>query len=336
MRPALFVQALQQTALWEALLLALGLWWLRSRLKPDRVGKIFRRTLTLFTLLALLYALLTFMLPVFSISVTGALSLGARFLIILVIGYLSWEGIEVAVVYVSSRIAPKMKETSRVETMAAVVRWAGRSVILFVVGVMVLALFQIDVTPLVASASIVGLTIGLGSQKLVQDVVAGLFILIEDQFHVGDGVEVAGIAGSVEAMTLRVTKVRDFNGVLHIIPNSAITTVANKTREWARAIVTVGVGYESDLDKVMEVLTQVGKALYEENPEGTFLETPFPLGPEELADSAITFRLVARVKAGQQWAAQRLMRQHIKEAFDAEGIEIPFPQVDVHLEKKAS
>lgn len=324
--------ALQQPIIWESLLLALGLWWLRSRVGRGRMGQVLQHTLTLASALAFVYALISFVFQLLSISITNALTLGSRVLIILIVAYLSWEGVEILTVYVLSHVPlADERERRRVETLSSVVRWAGRSLVAFITGAMLLDVFDVNVTPLVASAGVIGLALGLGSQKLVQDLIAGLFILLEDQFHVGDGVEIAGIAGAVEEMTLRVTKVRDFNGVLHIIPNSAITTVSNKTRDWARAIAEVGVAYDSDLGKVMEVLEQVGQALYEENPDEMFLEQPFPLGPEALADSSINFRLVAKVKAGQQWSAQRLMRRRIKEAFDEAGIEIPFPQLDVHM-----
>ena len=260
-----------------------------------------------------------------------------RGMIIIFFAYLAWEGTNLAVDFITARW-PRYEEVDerRILTIGNVARWAGRTLIVFTAVVMLLDVFDVNIAPLLTGAGVVGLAFGLGAQKLVQDFIAGIFILLEDQFHVGDGVEIAGISGVVEEMTLRVTKVRDFNGILHIIPNSEISTVSNKTRDWARAIAEVGVAYDSDLGRVIEVLTEVGESLYRENPDGIFLEAPMPLGPEALADSSINFRLVARVKGGQQWTAQRIMRRRIKEAFDAAGIEIPFPQMDVHLDTKVS
>ncbi len=331
--PTRFVQAVQTPTVWKALILALVLWWGRSRFSAQNpLTRIFRRAFTVSAVVSFLYALVTFVVAAFSLSTASVAELGTRLLIILFLGYFAWEGVEFLLTYLSTRL-PVTDELARrrMQTLTTVGRWVGRLIILFIVGTMLLDVFHVNVTPLIASASVVGLALSLGSQKVIQDIIAGIFILLEDQFHVGDGVEVAGVAGIVEEMTLRVTKVRDFQGYLHIIPNSEISVVTNRNREWTRAIADVGVAYDSDLNRVRAVLEEVGQALYEENPDGIFLEAPMPLGPEALADSSINFRLIARVKAGQHWDAQRLMRQRIKEAFDRAGIEIPFPQLDVHM-----
>ncbi len=333
--PRELLKALQTPVLWETLLLALILWWARTRISTTHpVTRVLRRILTVAVVIVLGYVILTFVATAFSLSTTSITGIGTRVLIILLLGYFAWEGVDIALSYASTRL-PVADELAqrRIKTLTAVGLWIGRLIVFFVVGTMLLDIFDVNITPLLAGASIIGLALGLGSQKLVQDLIAGAFILLEDQFHVGDGVELAGIAGVVEDMTLRVTKVRDFQGYLHIIPNSEISIVTNRNRVWTRAIADVGVAYDSDLNRVREVLEAVGQALYQENPDGIFLEAPFPLGPEALADSSINFRLVARVKAGRHWDAQRLMRQRIKEAFDREGIEIPFPQLDVHLDK---
>ncbi len=278
------------------------------------------------------YVLIRLLADTFGFAAGEVQDVFVRVMLIVLFAYVGWEAVELAVSVLKSRW-PRYEavDERRVVTIGNVVRWTGRVVILFSAAAMMLDVFDINIAPLLTGAGVVGLAVGLGAQKLVQDFIAGIFILLEDQFHVGDGVEIAGISGVVEEMTLRVTKVRDFNGILHIIPNSEISTVSNKTRDWARAIAEVGVAYDSDLGHVLDVLTEVGKTLYEENPDNIFLEPPIPLGPEALADSSINFRLVARVKGGQQWTAQRIMRRRIKEAFDRAGIEIPFPQVDVHM-----
>ncbi len=323
--------------LWGLIILAIVLWFLRRRIEGERsLVRVLRRSLALASLLALAYALLLVAGILFRVDVAAPVRAGGRLLLVIVLAYAGWELTDILGGYIIGRI-PRRDEfhERRLETVRNLTRWAGRVIILFVAVTMILDIFEVNITPLVASASVVGLAIGLGSQKLMQDIIAGLFILIEDQFHVGDSVEVAGVAGSVEDMTLRVTKVRDFHGVLHFIPNSEIGRVANRTRVWARAIAEVGVAYDSNLGRVEEVLKQVGEDLYKENPDGIFLEAPFPLGPEELGDSAIAFKLVAKVKPGKQWDAQRIMRRRIKEAFDAAGIVIPFPQVDVHLAQES-
>ncbi|NPA90438.1 MAG: mechanosensitive ion channel family protein [Chloroflexi bacterium] len=326
-------RGLQDPTFWKALLLAIALLGGRRYLPKDtHVGRILRRALSVTGAIALLYAVISFGLAAFNVSAQGIIDLGTRILLVVLLGYFAWEGIELFLAYLAMRIPATDELTERrLRTITEVGRWIGRGVVIFVVGTMLLSIFKIEITPLIASAGVVGLALGLGSQKLIQDIIAGVFILLEDQFHVGDGVEVAGITGVVEDMTLRVTKVRDLHGYLHIIPNSEITVVTNRSRGWTRAIAEVGVAYDSDLDKVKKVLTELGQTLYEENPDNLFLEPPFPLGPEALADSSINFRLVARVQPDRQWDAERLMRQRIKEAFDRAGIEIPFPQLDVHM-----
>ena len=320
---------------WGLIILALVLWWARYRVPgPAAIRRIATRTLSLGALLSLIYALLLTAETLLGLDMKALFRVGGRLLLVVLLGYASWELLETGVIYAIGRIPVRDEfQERRLHTAQSLTLWVGRVVLLFIAIAMILDIFQVNIAPLVAGAGVVGLALGLGSQKLMQDIIAGLFILVEDQFRVGDSVQVAGVAGTVEGMSLRATKVRDFNGVLHFIPNSEITQVANRTRAWARAIAEVGVSYESNLAQVESTLIQVGRALYEENPDNMFLEQPFPLGPEALGDSAITFRLVARVRPGKQWDAQRLMRRRIKEAFDAANITIPFPQMDVHLKQ---
>ncbi len=322
---------------WLALGVAVGLWLLRRRWRvPEHLRPPVQRGLRVGTFLALAYVVLVTVETLLGLSLVSVRDVWQRGGVIAVLAYVAWELLDIGLREAFARVKPPdVRAQRRLDTALTVIRWLGRMVILFVVVATLLDLLRINIAPLVASVGVVGLALGLGAQKLVQDVISGLFIILEDQFNVGDSVEVAGVAGGVEEMTLRVTKIRDFHGVLHIIPNSEIRKVANRTRDWARAIVEVGVAYDSDLGYVMEVLAQVGEALYAENPDGIFLEKPTPSGPETFGDSAITVRLLARVQPGKQWDAQRLMRRRIKEAFDRAGITIPFPQVDVHIKEGA-
>ncbi len=332
------IQLIQKAEFWGALIFAFLLWGIRTRLGGEALwGRLARRVLGVGVVLSLLYASITAASMLFGLDIAVLLSAGGKLLIILLLGYAGWIFSDVIGGYLVKRV-PSMDEfqVRRLQTTRDIIRWVGRTLVVFVAGTMILDVFEVNIAPLLAGAGVVGLAIGMGSQKLMQDIIAGIFILVEDQFHVGDSVEVAGVAGTVEGMSLRVTRVRDFHGILHFIPNSEIGHVANRTRAWARAIADVGVAYDSDLGKVMEVLTRAGERLYEENPDGIFLEPPFPLGPEELGDSAITFRLVAKVQPGKQWDAQRIMRRRIKEALDAAGIVIPFPQVDVHFYRETA
>lgn len=331
-----FLEAVTRGEVWGGLILGLALWFVRRAVRPEtRWQEVLQRMIGIGSVLALAYSAIFLVGETLGLAAVARViaDKGGRLAIVLVSAYLGWEFLELLITHIGERLRQEAPPEidRRVDTVESLVRWVGRVAILTIATAMVLDIFDINIAPLVAGAGVLGLAVSLGSQQLVQDLIAGLFLILEDQFRVGDGVQIAGIAGTVEEVTLRTTTVRDFHGNLHIIPNSQIKIVTNRTRDWSRAVAEVGVAYDSDLEKVMEVLNQVGQAVYEENQE-VFLEVPTASGPETLGDSAITFRLLARVQAGQHWGIQRQMRRRIKEAFDAAGITIPFPQMDVHLD----
>ncbi|ABB16217.1 MULTISPECIES: mechanosensitive ion channel family protein [Carboxydothermus] len=178
---------------------------------------------------------------------------------------------------------------------------------------------------LLTGAGILGLAVSFGAQNLVKDVISGFFILMEDQFAVGDYVTIGQTSGIVEELGLRVTKLRDFTGELHIIPNGSITMVTNKTRGPQRALVDVGVAYEEDVEKVNRVLERVCQQIKEKYGELIY-EGPKVLGIVNFGPSEMVFRVIAKVKPMEQWNIEWELRKAIKEAFDAEGIEIPYPR----------
>jgi len=183
-----------------------------------------------------------------------------------------------------------------------------------------------DITPLLAGAGVAGLAIGLGAQGLIKDILAGSFILMEDQFHVGDVIQAAGVSGQVEKMTLRVTTVRDLRGAVHFIPNGEIKVATNLTKEWSRAVLEVGVSYEEDVDRVSHVLAEIGQSLADDETFGKLvLEPPQVLGVEALADSQVTIRILAKTLPLKQWEVAREFRRRIKVRFDREGIQVPYP-----------
>ncbi len=190
----------------------------------------------------------------------------------------------------------------------------------------------IDIGPLLAGAGILGLAVSFGAQSLVKDVIAGFFYLLEGQFAVGDIIEVAGKSGVVERMTLRLVVLRDLHGVLHMIPNGQITMVSNKTRNWSRAVVDVGVAYGTDVDRALSVFRDEATR-FTEDAEWTaqFDGPPDVLGVDDLADSAVTIRVLLRTTPGKQFAVAREFRRRIKSRLDREGIEIPFPQRTLHV-----
>ncbi|RME49201.1 MAG: mechanosensitive ion channel family protein [Chloroflexi bacterium] len=216
-------------------------------------------------------------------------------------------------------------------TISSIVRSTGLVLIVIVAGIMILAEFGLNITPLLAGAGIIGLAAGFGAQTLVKDVISGLFILAERQFSVGDSIQVGDIGGSVEKMTLRATFLRDVNGTRHVIPNGEIRILSNRTEGWAQSVLDIGIGYDESIGRAMGVLQAVGDELAAD-PEfnGLLLDRPAVVGVQELADSAVVLRMTAKTRPGKQFAVTRELRRRVKERFDAEGIDIPYP-TQVHL-----
>lgn len=213
----------------------------------------------------------------------------------------------------------------RADTLALLLGSLIRYVVDFVTGVSVLQLFDAPITSLLAGAGVVGLAIGFGAQNLVRDTITGFFLIFEDQFAVGDYITTAGVSGTVEELGLRITKLRDFSGELHIIPNGAIEKVTNHSRGNMRALVKVEVAYEESHEHVMRVLTGVCETLAAARPQD-IMEGPTVLGISEFAASGVVYLLIARTVPMQQWSVERDLRRSIKEAFEREGIEIPYPK----------
>jgi len=218
-------------------------------------------------------------------------------------------------------------EEQRAETIAGVFGGILRIIVSAVALLLALEQLGVNTGPILGSVAILGLAISFGSQNLVRDVVTGFFILIENQFAVGDVVEIGGKTGGVEKINLRSTWIREASGTIHIIPNGSVNAVSNLTRDWARAICHIGVGYGDDLSKVEEVVNKMGEKIFaEEEWKDIFLEAPFFVGVTELADSCVTVRCMAKTQPGEQWGATRELNRRLKIAFDEAGIEIPFPQ----------
>lgn len=190
----------------------------------------------------------------------------------------------------------------------------------------------VDIGPLLAGAGILGLAFSFGAQSLVKDVISGFLILMENQFVVGDVIEVAGKSGVVERMTLRIVVLRDVEGAMHVIPNGQITTVSNRTRKWARAVIDIGVSYAADTDRVVTILkSELDEFAKAPAWSARVVEAPEVLGVESLGESAVVVRTRVTVQAGAQWDVARELRRRFKKRFDAEGIEIPFPQRSIEL-----
>lgn len=219
----------------------------------------------------------------------------------------------------------------RAATLAQLLNSVGAVVIGLAALLMVLNLF-IQIGPLLAGVGVAGLAISFGAQSLVKDIISGFFILMENQFAVGDIIEINGKAGIVERMTLRVVVLRDLEGVVHTIPNGSISMVSNKTRGWSRTVLDVGVAYQERVDRVIQVLTDLGAELWAD-PEwqAKLTEPPAVWGVQALADSSVNIRVVANTQPGRQFEVGRELRRRIKNRFDEDGIQIPFPQRTLHL-----
>ncbi|RQD68884.1 MAG: mechanosensitive ion channel family protein [Tindallia sp. MSAO_Bac2] len=215
-------------------------------------------------------------------------------------------------------------DDARIKTLEGLLHSIVRYIIYFVVGTSILSSFGVQVGALLATAGVGGLAIGFGAQNLVRDIITGFFILFENQFTVGDYVEIEGSGGIVEEMGLRVTKVRDFTGDLHIMPNGAISKVINKSSGKMWAWVNMPIAYEEDIDHAIKVLEDASKELAKTN--GNIVEGPEVLGVNELADSGVLIATMAYAAPMTQWSVARAMRKAYKQAFDREGIEIPYPR----------
>ena len=220
----------------------------------------------------------------------------------------------------------------RTKTIFRVIHSTGVVIIISTAIMMILTELGVAVTPVLASVGFVGLAFGLGAQTLVKDMIAGLFILIENQYTVGDVVEIGGITGNVEQMTLRATALRDLYGTVHVIPNGEIRIVANKSRDWSRAIVDVGVTYEEDVDTAVQTLQEIGDALAADEAMALLLqETAVVTGIEGLDQWAVRLRIMVKTLPNAQFEVQRYLRRQIRLVFAEKGIELAFPRQDVMI-----
>ncbi|MEP0545969.1 MAG: mechanosensitive ion channel family protein [Rhodothermales bacterium] len=224
----------------------------------------------------------------------------------------------------------------RAFTVSNLIMSATRYVVWTFTTIMVLAAIGLDIGPLIAGAGIAGLAVGFGAQTLVKDVIAGLFLLFDDIIHVGDLITFGSTTGTVEAISLRLVKVRKFDGELVMIPAGELRTFGNKSVGYARVIVPIGVSYEQDLDEILEVLNEVALewAAVPENKETMLEEVPVVQAVTDLGDSSVTARIVVQVIPGSQFPAERDLRARIKRRFDAQGIEIPFPRRTLYLRQE--
>ncbi len=225
------------------------------------------------------------------------------------------------------RLAP----SARMRTLLPLLRNALLVVLVLMVTLITLSEIGINIAPLLAGAGVVGLAIGFGAQTLVKDLITGLFILIEDSIAVGDVVEVGGKSGTVEAITIRTIRLRDLRGAVHTIPFSAVTTIQNMTKTFSFAVADLSVDYTTNLDLAVETLKRADQSLRADPEYAAAVLEPLEIfGLDRFEDSAMVLRVRVKTLPGKQWAVGRMLNRAVKEAFDAAGISIPFPQQVVH------
>jgi small conductance mechanosensitive channel len=228
----------------------------------------------------------------------------------------------------TKRVQEEFKQ--RVDTLSGFLSQIAAAAIWLMAAFMALSEMGINVAPLLAGAGIVGLAIGFGAQTLVQDIISGLFIIIENQYHKGDWIMIAGISGSVEEVNLRRTVLRDLDGTIHVVPNGEVRAASNYTREYGRVNLDISVGYGEDLDRVIDVINRVGREMAAEEYWGkAVMEPPHVLRVNNLGDSGIDIKVYGKTKRVRQWEVMGELRKRIKTTFDEEGIEIPWPHTKV-------
>ena len=220
-----------------------------------------------------------------------------------------------------------VRSEQRVEALASVLRSVASAVIWTIAAFLVLGQFGVDLGPLIAGAGIVGVALGFGSQSLVKDFISGVFILIEDQFGVGDVVDLGEATGAVTAVSLRTTRLRAIDGTVWHVPNGEIRRVGNQSQHWSRALIDIEVAYDTELDHAQAVIAGVAHEIASEDSD--VLDEPEVWGVEALGANGITIRLVVKTRPSEQYRVSRELRQRLKAAFEREGIEIPFPQQTV-------
>lgn len=223
------------------------------------------------------------------------------------------------------------EQLKRLETLGRVFRYTAAVIITLITGMLVLSELGISIAPILASAGVVGLAIGFGAQSLVKDYFTGLFLLLENQLHQGDVVQVAGLGGLVEEVTLRYIRLRDYEGTVHYIPNGAVTTVSNRSRGYAYALLDIGVAYREDVEQVFQVIRSVAAEMRADASLGPLIMEDLDLaGVDAWADSAVTIRFRIKVQPLQQWTVKREFLLRLKKEFDRLGIEIPFPHLTLY------
>ena len=227
---------------------------------------------------------------------------------------------------------PPSESEKRVETLIRLIRQAAL-ILLWVTTILILLKeIGVDVTPVLASAGIVGLAVGFGAQNLVRDFISGFFFILENQVRVGDVAIINGTGGLVERVNFRTIVLRDLGGIVHVFPNGTVTTLSNLTNDWSAYVFEIGVAYKENTDKVIEVMGRVGAEMKQDEILGSYMiEEPEIFGVDKFDSSAVVIKGRIKTKPIRQWLIGREYLRRIKLAFDEAGIEIPFPHQTLYF-----
>ena len=220
--------------------------------------------------------------------------------------------------------AATSRRVQRAKTMGSLLKSIVTGVVVAVIATMMLDTLGVNIAPILASAGVLGLALGFGAQTLVKDFLSGIFMIVEDQYGVGDVVDLGEASGTVEAVSLRITKLRDVNGTVWYVRNGEVVRVGNQSQNWARSVLDITVTHDSDVAKVLEVLREVAHDLWEDEQfAGVIIEEPEVWGVQDLSPAGVTVRATLKTAPAEQWRVSRVMRERIKARFDEEGIEMP-------------
>ncbi|HET7819180.1 MAG TPA: mechanosensitive ion channel family protein [Bacteroidia bacterium] len=276
-----------------------------------------------------------------ALSIPWLMSHGSKILVIIACAYflnkIIYKFIEriVKTTVIPDDLSSKDSEKKREYTLIRIFSAAMKISIITMAGLMILQEMGIMIGPILAGAGIVGLALGFGGQYLIRDIISGLFIILENQYRIGDVVCFDNTCGLVEDISLRATVLRDLNGTVHHVPHGEIKKVANHSKTFARVNLNIRVAYDSKLEDVIEVINQTGKELASDSQWKEFIiQPPQFLRVEDFSDSAIILKILGETIPLKQWDITGELRKRIKIAFDKRGIEIPFPQRVIHQAKK--
>jgi small conductance mechanosensitive channel len=225
----------------------------------------------------------------------------------------------------------------RAETVGGTIRKFFSILIWSVAALMALRELGVDITPVLTGAGIVGLAVGFGAQTLVKDIISGLFLIAEDQLRIGDVALINGIGGAVEQINLRTVVLRDAEGVVHTISNGEIRIVANRSKDFSYYVIDLGVGYDDDTDRIVEIVTATARELMQDPAHAASILEPLEvLGVDAFKPSEVTLRFRIKTLPAKQWDVGRELRRRIKKAFDAAGVRIPFQQMEIRVKRDHS